>query len=88
MATVANSTRTSGSILASQRFDAAVADGLAERPPRYPQGASFIGADVPYLSEILAREAREGRHVVLVYPDGEEWIMALRRPVGVPELEN
>jgi hypothetical protein len=82
MATVSKNTRTPGSILASQRFDAAVEDGIAERPARYPNGASFVGADLPGLGSILAENARENRAVVLVYPDGEEWIVEPHKPAA------
>lgn len=82
MATVTNKTRTPGSVLASRRFDAAIEDAIAERPARYPNGAAFVGADLPDLGEILARNAREGRAVVLVHPDGEEWIVESHRPFG------
>jgi hypothetical protein len=80
MATVTDKTRTPGSVLASKRFDAAIEDGIAERPARYPNGAAFVGADLPGLGEILARNAREDRAVVLVYPDGEEWIVEPHKP--------
>jgi hypothetical protein len=82
MATVTDKTRTPGSVLASKRFDAAIEDGIAERPARYPNGAAFVGADLPGLGEILARNAREDRAVVLVYPDGEEWIVEPHKPVS------
>jgi hypothetical protein len=60
METVRRKTRTPGSVLASQRFDAAIEDGIAERPARYPLGATFVGADLPGLGAILAKKAREG----------------------------
>jgi hypothetical protein len=82
MATVTDKTRTPGSVLASKRFDAAIEDGIAERPARYPNGAAFVGADLPGLGEILVRNAREDRAVVLVYPDGEEWIVEPHKPVS------
>jgi hypothetical protein len=85
MATVSKDTRTPGSILASQRFDAAIENGIAERPARYPNGASFVGADLPGLGSILAENARENRAVVLVYPDGEEWIVEPHRPANAPK---
>jgi hypothetical protein len=84
METVRRKTRTPGSVLASQRFDAAIEDGIAERPARYPFGAVFVGADLPGLGGILARNALEGRAVVLVYPDGEEWVIEPRRPARAP----
>ena len=82
MAMVSKNTRTPGSILASERFDAAVEDGIAGRPARYPNGAAFVGADLPGLGEILARDAREERAVVLVYPDGEERIIEPHKPAS------
>ncbi len=85
MATISKDARTPGSILASQRFDAAIEDGIAERAARYPHGAAFVGADLPGLGEILARNAREDRAVVLVYPDGEERIVEPRRPASAPK---
>jgi hypothetical protein len=85
MATVSKHTRTPGSILASQRLDAAIEDGIAERPARYPNGASFVGADLPGLGSILAENARENRAVVLVYPDGEEWIVEPHKPASASQ---
>lgn len=85
MATVSKKTRTPGSILASERFDAAIEDGLAERPARYPNGAAFVGADIPGLGKVLARNAREGRPVVLVYPDGEERVLEPHTPASAPK---
>ena len=85
MATITDSTRTPGSLLASQRFDAAIEDALADRPARYPHGAAFIGADLHNLGTVLAEEAREGRAIVLVYPDGEEWVVEPHRPADAPK---
>jgi uncharacterized protein with von Willebrand factor type A (vWA) domain len=82
MATVSKNTRTPGSILASERFDAAIEDGIAGRPARYPNGAAFVGADLPSLGQILARDALEERAVVLVYPDGEERIIEPHKPAN------
>ncbi len=79
---MAGSSRTPGSILASERFDAAIEDGIAERPARYPNGAVFVGADLPGLGEIFARDVREERAIVLVYPDGEERIIEPRKPAS------
>ena len=70
-------------MLASQRMDAAIEDAIAERPARYPNRATFAGADMPGLGEIHAREAREGHAVVLVYPDGEEWVIEPHKPLDV-----
>jgi hypothetical protein len=84
MATMSKDTRTPGSILALERFDAAIEDGLAERPARYPHGSCFVGGDVPNLGAILAHNAREGRAVVLVYPNGEEWVIEPHKPASAP----
>lgn len=84
MATVTDNSRTPGSVLASERFDAAIEDAIAERPSRYPNGAAFVGADMPGLGAILAQNAREQRPVVLVYPDGEEWVIEPRKPSSAP----
>lgn len=65
-------------------MDAAIEDAIAERPARYPNGATFVGADMSGLAESLARNAREGHAVVLVYPDGEEWIIEPHKPLDVP----
>jgi uncharacterized protein with von Willebrand factor type A (vWA) domain len=85
MATVKGKTRTPGSVLASRRFDAAIEDAIAERPARYPNRACFVGADVPDLGQVLARNACEGRAVVLVHSDGEEWVVESHRPLGASE---
>jgi hypothetical protein len=85
MAMVTNRTRTPGSVLASRRFDAAIEDGIAERPARYPNRACFVGADLPDLGKILAQNAREGRAVVIVLPDGEEWIVESHKPLDASE---
>lgn len=82
MATVTNKRRTPGSVLASERFDAAIEDAIEERPERYPNGSVFVGADLPDLGSALARDIREGRPVVLVYPDGAERIIEPREPPG------
>jgi hypothetical protein len=84
MTVVGKGVRTPGSVLASQRFDAAIEDALVDRPARYPNGAAFIGGDLPNLGAILAEEARERRAVVLVYPDGEEWVIEPHKPAGAP----
>lgn len=80
MATVSKKKRTPGSVRASERFDAAIDDAIEERPDRYPNGAEFVGADLPGLGRVLAANAREGRSVVLVYPDGAERIIESHEP--------
>ena len=80
MATMNKKKRPPGSELASKRFDAAIDDAIEERPERYPNGSTFVGADMPGLGRALAENAREGRTVVLVYPDGAERIIEPREP--------
>lgn len=80
MATVTNEKRPPGCELASKRLDAAIEDAIEERPERYPNGSAFVGADMSGLGQVLARYAREGRTVVLVYPDGAERIIEPREP--------
>lgn len=82
MATVNNKKRPPGSELASKRFDAAIEDAIEERPERYPNGAEFVGTDLPGLGKVIAENALEGRTVVLVYPDGAERIIESREPPG------
>jgi len=69
-----------GCELAFERFDAAIEDALEDRPERYPNGSVFLGADLAGLGRALAEHAREGRTVVLVYPDGAERIIESREP--------
>ncbi len=80
MATISSKKRTPGSVLASERFDAAIDEAIEGRPDRYPNGSEFVGADVPWLGKVIAESAREGRPVVLVYPDGAERIIEPREP--------
>jgi hypothetical protein len=57
MATVSKNTRTPGSILASERFDAAVEDGIAGRPARYPNGAAFVAEGRGHIVTAYARRS-------------------------------
>jgi hypothetical protein len=85
VAKVNDNKRPPGCELASMRFDAAIEDAIEERPERYPNGSTFVGADMPGLGRALARNAREGRTVVLVYPDGAERIIEPREPPSVAD---
>ena len=67
--------------LAAERFKLATELAIDGKSP-YPDGAAFVAADIPDLGEIVARHARERRPVVLVYPDGEERVLA---PEHLPE---
>jgi hypothetical protein len=46
----------------------------------YPTGTSFVGSDATWLGEVVARCAREGRPVLIVYPDGEERLVLPASP--------
>lgn len=61
----ARETRSPAQVAMDEAIDLAV-DG--RRP--YPERASFIDADAPFLGEAIARAADEGRTVVLCYADG------------------
>jgi len=81
MATLTRS-HTAAAELAAERFRVATDLAIEGRSP-YPNGAAFVAADLPNLSEILAGYAREHRPVVLVYTDGEErFLVSLTPPSG------
>jgi hypothetical protein len=67
--------RTVAAELAAERFKLAT-DLAVEGKSPYPDGAAFVASDMPDLGAIVARHARERRPVVLVYPDGEERVLA------------
>jgi hypothetical protein len=67
--------RSVASELAAERFRLATELAVAGKSP-YPDGAAFVASDMPDLGAIVARHARERRPVVLVYPDGEERVLA------------
>jgi hypothetical protein len=71
MATVTDSTRTP----AEERFLEAI-DRAASESPAYPQGAVFVEAErLSTLAPMVSRYIREGRPVVVVFPDGEERVI-------------
>jgi hypothetical protein len=55
-------------------------EALEGDPRRYPHGAAFVSTESPHARELLLRHFREGRPVVLVFPDGEERIVRPFRP--------
>lgn len=59
------------SSLAFKRFR----DALESRAHGYPRGAVFVPSDASYTRKTLLRALREGKPVVLVYPDGQERIV-------------
>jgi hypothetical protein len=67
--------RSVASELAAERFRLATELAVAGKSP-YPDGAAFVASDMPDLGAIVARHARERRPVVLIYPDGEERVLA------------
>jgi hypothetical protein len=66
---------TAAAALAAQRFELAIELAIKGKSP-YPNGAAFLASDLPGFGEMLARYARERTPVVIVYPDGEERILA------------
>lgn len=60
-----------------ERFKAAL-----EGNDRYPKGAVFVDAEAPFAGSALARNARKGLPVVLVYPDGVEKIIEGASPTA------
>lgn len=74
MATLDRSPSAAGEF-AAERFRLATDLAIEGRSP-YPSEAAFVASDMPNLGVILAEYARERRPVVLVYPDGEERILA------------
>jgi hypothetical protein len=65
---------TPGAVLAGERLDAAIESAVAGHL-LYPSGTSFVGADVAWLGETVARCARKRTPVLIVYPDGEERLL-------------
>jgi hypothetical protein len=49
----------------------AMDDVIAGRPT-YPSGTTFIRSDLDGFGKRLAEDAREGKPIVIEYPDGEE----------------
>jgi DNA-binding transcriptional ArsR family regulator len=43
-------------------------------PDRFPEGATFIGADEDHFPGVLAEAVAERRPLVIVYPDGRELV--------------
>ena len=54
-------------------MDEAIDLAVHGRSP-YPERASFIDAEAPYLADAIARAADDGRAVVLCYMDGSRRI--------------
>lgn len=48
-------------------------------PDRYPNGTSFLAADLPSFDEHFRRITRERRPVVVVLPDGDEVLLTPNR---------
>jgi hypothetical protein len=65
-----------GSELALERLTELATRGEA----RYPSGTIFMGSDMPDFELVLLRHIREGRPMVIVFPDGEEVFIEARRP--------
>lgn len=63
-------TRTHAQIAMDEAIDLAV-----EGRNPYPDRASFLDADTPYLADSIARAVDEGRAVVLCYGDGTRRVL-------------
>jgi hypothetical protein len=69
----------------SDHFDEAIRTAIAGEH-RYPNGATFLGVeDSPGLGQEIVEAAREGRPIVLVYPDGETRFLLPEHPYVVSE---
>ena len=66
--------RSRTSELTHERFKAAM-DADLTGCPMYPDGASFVAADIDGIGKILLRNARENTPTVIVYEDGEERLL-------------
>lgn len=44
----------------------------------YPDGAAFVPVDIEGVGKVIARHAREGRDMVLVYPDGSDRVLYVK----------
>lgn len=61
--------------LTYERFRAAL-----EGEGNYPRDAAFIDAEAPFARAALLRNVREGRPVVIVFPDGQEKVLKAANP--------
>lgn len=61
-------------------FEIFRATALDDKETAYPNGARFIGADMPGFETSLHRALREKEPVVVVYPDGDVRILEPREP--------
>lgn len=68
---------------AFRKLDAAIGATIAGRR-LYPNGAAFIPMDIDNVGDVIARRAAEGHDLVLVYPDGSERVLYVRR--GRPRM--
>jgi DNA-binding transcriptional ArsR family regulator len=78
----------SGELASERLIDAVFA------PDRYPEGATFIGAEEDHFPTVLAEAVAELQPLVIVYADGHELIgqprdgvLAFRRRVSSPTLD-
>jgi hypothetical protein len=53
---------------------------------RYPNGTHFVPADHPRHGEMVTRTLFSGKPVVLVYPDGREFLFTPDRTAGIVGL--
>jgi hypothetical protein len=63
--------------LTFERFRAAIAGDRG-----YPSGAAFIDAEAHFAQAAILRNIREGRPVVVIFPDGQEKVVKPVNPGG------
>jgi hypothetical protein len=59
-------------------MDASIEAAVAGRAA-FPSRTAFIGADMDGFGEAMARLVRQGRPILVVYPDGDEHFLEPRR---------
>jgi len=62
---------------AFRKLDEAI-DATIAGESLYPDGAAFVPVDIEGVGDVIAREAREGRDIVLVYPDGSDRVLYVK----------
>jgi hypothetical protein len=63
-------TRTPAQVAMDEAIDLAI-----EGDGPYPDRASFIDADAPFLGDEIARASDDGRAMVICYPDGTRRVL-------------
>jgi len=66
-----------------ERSDAILEAALEDRE-LYPDGTALVATDIEGVGFAITESAREGRHILLVYPDGYEVLLTPSK-LGTPE---